>query len=102
MVTNINFLLTIPIHCQEIRLWELINDHLRENALIFYQILTTHSLIKCIENSLENFYVYIGASRVNYKPPLQVFWERGSMTVLLMLGNKNTFQYLGLWMGYNL
>ena len=60
MVTNINFLLTISIHCQEIRLWELINDHLRENALIFYQILSTHSLIKCLENSLENFCVYWG------------------------------------------
>ena len=34
------------------------NDHQRENALIVYQILSTHSLIKCIEISLENFYVY--------------------------------------------
>ena len=34
------------------------NDHQRENALMFYQILSTHFAIKCIEISLENFYVY--------------------------------------------
>ena len=61
MVSNINFLLTISIDCQEIWLWELIIDHLRENALIFYQILSTYSLRKCIEISLENLYVDIGA-----------------------------------------
>ena len=64
MVTNINFLLTISIDCPKIRLWELI-DHLRENALIFYQILSTYSLWQCIEISLENLYVDIGAWRVN-------------------------------------
>ena len=31
------------------------NDHWRENALIFYQILSTTSLKKCIEISLENW-----------------------------------------------
>ena len=31
----------------------------RENALIFYQILSTYSLRKCMENSLENLYVKI-------------------------------------------
>ena len=36
------------------------NDHVRENALIFYQILSTNSLRKCIEISLENLYVDIG------------------------------------------
>ena len=36
-------------------------NHKRENALIFYQILSTNSLRKCIETSLENFYVDIGA-----------------------------------------
>ena len=30
-----------------------------ENSLIFYQILSAHSLRKCIEISLENLYVYI-------------------------------------------
>ena len=35
--------------------------HLRENALIFCQILSTHSLRKYIEISLENLYVDIGA-----------------------------------------
>ena len=34
--------------------------HLRENALIFYQILPTNSLRKCIKISLENLYVVIG------------------------------------------
>ena len=33
----------------------------RENALIFSQILSTYSLKKCIEISLENLYVDIGA-----------------------------------------
>ena len=33
----------------------------RENALIFYQILSTTSLKKCIEISLENYYVDIEA-----------------------------------------
>ena len=32
-----------------------------KKALIFYQILSTHSLWKCIEISLENLYVDIGA-----------------------------------------
>ena len=35
-----------------------------EIALIFYKILSTHSLKRCMEVSLENFYVDIGASRV--------------------------------------
>ena len=33
--------------------------------MIFYQILSTHSLRKCIEISLEILYVDIGASTVN-------------------------------------
>ena len=37
------------------------NDHLSENALIYYQILTTNSLKKCMEISLENLYVDTGA-----------------------------------------
>ena len=32
-----------------------------ENALIFYQILSINSLRKCMEISLENLYVDIGA-----------------------------------------
>ena len=32
--------------------------------MIFYQILSTFSLRKCIEISVENLYVYIGAERV--------------------------------------
>ena len=61
MVTNINFLPIISIHHQEKKLWELIKWSPRINALIFYQILSTHSLRKCIEISLENLYVVIGA-----------------------------------------
>ena len=37
------------------------NDHQRENALIVYQILSTYSLRKCIEISLENLYLDIGS-----------------------------------------
>ena len=37
------------------------NDHLRENNLIFEQILSTNSGRKCIEISLENLYVDLGA-----------------------------------------
>ena len=44
------------------------NDHLRENALIFYQILSTHSLRKCIEIRKENLYMYTGAQRVKWSP----------------------------------
>ena len=36
-----------------------------KKALIFYQILSTHSLRKYIEISLENLYVDIGSLRVN-------------------------------------
>ena len=64
IVININFLQTISINSQEIRLWELINDHQRENNLIYYQILSTYTLRKSIETSLENLYVDTGASRV--------------------------------------
>ena len=38
----------------------------RENTLIFYQILSTYSLTKCMENSLENLYVKVDTSRVNF------------------------------------
>ena len=37
------------------------NFHLRENTLIFYQILPTNSFRKWMEISLENFYVDIVA-----------------------------------------
>ena len=37
-----------------------------KNALIFYQILSTHSLRKCMEISLENLYVDTGAQRVKF------------------------------------
>ena len=36
-----------------------------ENALIFYQILSTHSLRKCMETSLGNLYMDIGVERVS-------------------------------------
>ena len=36
-----------------------------ENALIFYQILSTHSLRKCLETSLRNLYMDIGAEGVS-------------------------------------
>ena len=40
------------------------NDYQRENAWIFEQILSTHSLTKCMETSLENLFVDIGTKRV--------------------------------------
>ena len=42
MVTKIIFLLTILLHNQKKSLRQLKNDHLGENALIFYQILLTY------------------------------------------------------------
>ena len=60
----------ISIQCQEIGLWELIKDHQRENALIFYQILLTHSLKKYIRIRVENLYVDIGVYRVWYNTHL--------------------------------
>ena len=39
-------------------------DHQRENALIFFQILSTNSLRKCVDISLENLYMDIGDLRV--------------------------------------
>ena len=60
-VTKIHFLLTISIHCQEIRLWRIIKwspkrkclDHLSNSLNTFFR--------KCLEISLENLYVDIGA-----------------------------------------
>ena len=43
---KINFLLTISMHNEEKRLWELMNNHHRKNALIFYKILSTNSVPK--------------------------------------------------------
>ena len=39
-------------------------DHQRENALIFFQILSTSSSRKSVDISLENLYVDIGDLRV--------------------------------------
>ena len=61
MVTNINFLLTISIDCQEQSLGELMNWLQRDQTLIFYQILPTDFLRKCMEISMENLYADIGA-----------------------------------------
>ena len=36
-----------------------------ENTLIFYEILSTNSLRKCMETSLRNLYVDIGAEGVS-------------------------------------
>ena len=41
------------------------NDHQRENALIMFWILSTSSLRKCMEISLENLHTDIGDLRVN-------------------------------------
>ena len=39
-------------------------DHLGENALAFYQIISANSIKKCIVMGLENLYVNIQAYRV--------------------------------------
>ena len=39
--------------------------HERRNVLIFYQILSTYSLTKCMEISLENLYVDIGMKELS-------------------------------------
>ena len=46
-------------------------DYQRENALIFYQILSTNSLRKSVDTSLENLYVDIGDLRVMGKQLLK-------------------------------
>ena len=46
-------------------------DHQRENALIFYQILSTNSLRKSVDTSLENLYVDIGDLRVMRKTAVE-------------------------------
>ena len=52
-VTYISLLLIISLHHQEKGYDKKKNGHQRENALIFYQILSTNSLWKCMEISLE-------------------------------------------------
>ena len=61
-VANINFLLKYQciIYQREKGVRINKNDHQMNNDLIFYQILSTNFLRKCIEISLENFYVDIG------------------------------------------
>ena len=46
-------------------------DHQRENALIFYKILSTNSLRKSVDISLENLYVDIGDLRVKGKTAVE-------------------------------
>ena len=60
ILTNVNFLLTISIHGQDVRLWELVKWSAKRKCLIFYQILSTYSLRKCVKISLENLYMDIG------------------------------------------
>lgn len=60
-IANVNFRPPIFIHYQEEKLKEYINDHQRQNALIFYQILSTYFLREGIVISLENLYLDVGA-----------------------------------------
>ena len=46
-------------------------DHQRENALIFFQILSTSFLRKSVDISLENLYVDIGDLRVKGKTAVE-------------------------------
>ena len=69
IVININFLLTISIQCQEIRLWKLIkwSPH-RKCFDLLSNSLNLFFMKMCIETSLENLYVNIGAKRINKRP----------------------------------
>ena len=67
-------------------------DHQRGNALIFYQILSTNSLRKCVDISLENLYVDIGDLRVKgktadesclYKAAAVEFFSRGESAMFV-------------------
>ena len=53
-VTNFNILLTISKYNHEKGYENRQNDHQRENALLFYQILSANSLKKCMEVAPEN------------------------------------------------
>ena len=55
-VSNINVLLTISIHNQEKRSGELTKLSQRGNAMVFSQILSTHSLRKSVKIGLENLH----------------------------------------------
>ena len=70
-MTNINFLLTISIQCQEIRFLEINKNHLRENALIFYQILSTYPFKVTYRDRFEEFVRgYWGLKVKRVDPPL--------------------------------
>ena len=71
MVTDINFLLMIPIHCQEIRFWELIKWSPKRKYFDLLSFLWTHSLRKYIEISWENLSLDIGTEKVNTDTPLK-------------------------------
>ena len=61
-MNNIKFLLTISTHHQEERLGELtINGEQRKSSLIFYQVLSTDSIRQCMDTSVENLNLDIGA-----------------------------------------
>ena len=61
-VTSINFILLVHACNEDTGLQKLvkINHHLRENAMILNQILSTSISRKCMEISVENFNVNIG------------------------------------------
>ena len=64
------------------------NDHLRENALIYYQTLLTNSLKKCMKIGMENLYVDIGAERVKW-----VSIKQGSTVIIKFLARHVTTLY---------
>ena len=64
IVSNINFLLTISIHCQEKWLRELIKWSPKRKCFDLLPNSLNLSLRKCMKISLENLYADIGALRV--------------------------------------
>ena len=61
IVTNVNLLLTVSIHCQEMRLWELIKWSPKRKCLDLLSNFLNWFFRKCMETSLENLYVDTGA-----------------------------------------
>ena len=72
-MTNINFLLTISICCQEKWLWEVIKWSVKKKCFdLLLNSLNNFFLRKCMKISMENLYVDIRAQRVNKGPFIQV------------------------------
>ena len=78
-VTESNFLLKFSAYSQLERWWKLRKWSLKEICFDLFTISLKQFFMKCMEASLENLYVYLGAWRVN------------ALTIFVMLGS-NTYE----------